>query len=301
MPEDLELDYRTVLESLPTGVYVVDSNRRILFWNDGAERITGYLRLEAIGRRCGDNLLKHCDETNTILCGTDCPLLGTMRDGHRRQTDVFLSHKEGQRVPVRVHAVPLRNEHGSLVGAVECFDIREVLPAGLDVHRFGMHHVVHSVAELPDRQKIVACLEAEIADFEESPVPFGVLVVRVDQLERVLRTSGRCAVDSVSGVVARTLAANLGPNDLVGRWSDNCFVVVIKNCAVKTLTRCAALLKGLVHAAAIPWWGDQLSVTVSMGGTMMRDGDTPESLLQRAEQNLDAAAEAGGDRIAVTD
>ncbi len=33
--------YRTVLENLPTGVYVVDRERRILFWNDGAEQITG--------------------------------------------------------------------------------------------------------------------------------------------------------------------------------------------------------------------------------------------------------------------
>jgi len=43
--------YRIVLESLPNGVYVVDTERRILFWNDGAEQITGYLRQDVIGRR----------------------------------------------------------------------------------------------------------------------------------------------------------------------------------------------------------------------------------------------------------
>jgi len=36
--------YRAVLESLATGVYLIDRERRILFWNHAAEQITGYLR-----------------------------------------------------------------------------------------------------------------------------------------------------------------------------------------------------------------------------------------------------------------
>jgi len=294
-----QLDCRTVLESLPIGVYVVDTDRRIVFWNDGAERITGYLRHEVIGRHCGPNLLEHCDETNAVLCGQHCPLVGTMHDGQRRDCSVFLRHKEGQRVPVRVQAVPLRDDFGHFLGAVECFDTRELLPQGVDVQQFGMHHIVHSPTELPNPQKTLACLVAEIADFKESQIPFGVLVVRVDDLDRVLRTSGRSAVDSVSGVVVRTLAANLGPNDLVGLWSENYYVVMIKNCTVKALVRCAELLKGLIHAAAIPWWGDRLSVTVSIGGTLVHEGDTPESMIARADGNLKNLAEAGGDHVVV--
>jgi len=303
MPVDLGLDdYKTVLESLPAGVYVVDLDRRILFWNDGAERITGYLRHEAIGRRCADGLLEHCDENGALLCGDRCPLEETMRDAGRRQVDVFLRHKDGQRVPVRVQAVPLRDEQGVVIGATECFEERELLPGGaVDVHRFGMHHLIHSAAELPDRKKIVACLEEEIADFRESPVPFGVLCIRVDELEAVRRTAGQRAVEGVMSMVARTLAANLGPNDLVGRWSDDCFVAIVKNCASEILVRFAGLLKRLARAAAIPWWGDRLSVTVSMGGSLVRGGDTPETLFHRAETNLATAAAAGGDRVAVTD
>jgi PAS domain S-box-containing protein len=42
--------FRSVLETLLTGVYLVDRNRKILFWNDGAEEITGYLRQDVVGR-----------------------------------------------------------------------------------------------------------------------------------------------------------------------------------------------------------------------------------------------------------
>jgi len=81
--------YRNILESLPTGVYVVDRERRIAFWSDGCERITGYRRHQAIGRSCGDNLLMHCDEQHDDLCEAACPLLDTMRDGHPRDSDAF--------------------------------------------------------------------------------------------------------------------------------------------------------------------------------------------------------------------
>ena len=43
--------FRNVLEGLHTGVYVIDRSGKIVFWNDGAERITGYLRLSRSGQR----------------------------------------------------------------------------------------------------------------------------------------------------------------------------------------------------------------------------------------------------------
>ena len=107
MPVQLtEEIFRALLESLPTGVYLVDRERRILFWNDGAERITGYHRQEVIGRFCHNDILMHCDQEERLLCGAGCPLLQTVQDGQPREADVFLRHKDGQRVPVRVRAVP---------------------------------------------------------------------------------------------------------------------------------------------------------------------------------------------------
>ena len=53
---------RYALESLRVGIYLVDRDRRIVFWNDGAEQITGYLRAELIGRCCNDQILNHCGQ-----------------------------------------------------------------------------------------------------------------------------------------------------------------------------------------------------------------------------------------------
>jgi PAS domain S-box-containing protein len=114
--------YRHVLECLPTGVYAVDRQGKITFWNVGAEHITGYLKQEAMGRRCSDGFLEHMDEENNTLTGNQAPLLVTMREGRGMVAEVSLKCKSGHSIPVRVQTIPLRNDHGSILGAVEVFE-----------------------------------------------------------------------------------------------------------------------------------------------------------------------------------
>ena len=53
--------YRELLEHLTDGIYFTDRERRIGYWNKGAEKLTGYTREEVIGKRCMDNILVHVD------------------------------------------------------------------------------------------------------------------------------------------------------------------------------------------------------------------------------------------------
>jgi len=49
--------FPSILETLPTRVYLVDRNRKILFWNGGAENVTGYLRQDVVGHFLREHLL----------------------------------------------------------------------------------------------------------------------------------------------------------------------------------------------------------------------------------------------------
>ena len=54
MPRQLMKDesifYKSLLDNLYDGVYFVDRDRRITYWNKGAERITGYAAAEVLGK-----------------------------------------------------------------------------------------------------------------------------------------------------------------------------------------------------------------------------------------------------------
>lgn len=286
--------YRTILENLPAAVYLVDRDRRIVLWNDGCERITGYRRHEVLGRSCADDLLMHCDGHNDTMCGTACPLLETMHDGHPRDADLFLLHKDGQRVPVRVRAVPVRNEAGAIVGACECFDERvPVLPERHSVQLVEPPPSIDEVTGLPDPRTVLRRLRASLQEFRTSSIPFGVLCLTIDDLEHLRIKDGNNAVNSVLYATAQTLSKSVGPGNLVGRWSEGRFVVALRSCGAAALMESAVSLQRLVSLEAIPWWGDRLTVTLSAGGTVARAEDTAEELLRRAGEALDTSSKSG--------
>lgn len=292
--------YRAILEGLPAAVYVVDRERRIALWDEGCERITGYRRHEVIGRCCADNLLMHCNDRDEIMCGNGCPLLGTMQDGRPREADLFLLHKDGQRVPVRVHAVPLRNEAGAIIGACECFEERTLsMASGRDTVQKETGGFAHEVTQLPDKRGILDKLRGSLEDFRESRVPFGVLCLAVDELKGMLTNRGGNAVSNVLQATGQTLAKGAGPGNLVGYWSDERFMAILSGCSETGLRRWATALGRLAAAEAIPWWGDHLKITLSAGGTVGRAEDTAEEIARRAEEALTKAMEAGGSQVFV--
>jgi PAS domain S-box-containing protein/diguanylate cyclase (GGDEF)-like protein len=291
--------YRTILEDLPIGVYLVDRERRIVLWNDRCARITGHPPHEVIGRCCADELLMHCDGSNGVMCGMACPLLETMHDGHPREADLFLRHKDGQRVPVRVRAVPVRDDTGAIIGACECFDERAlVLPERPSLQMVDEPGSMDEVTRLPNHQGMLRRLQANLQDFETSRIPFGVLYLAIDNLEGLLAARGVNAVNRVLYATAQTLARRIGADNLVGR-SDRGFLAILKGCTGATLLESAICLKRLVGLEAIPWWGNTLTITLSAGGTVARPEDTPDELVRRAEEALNGSMKNGVSQAAI--
>ena len=116
-PADFDF-FRSILEDLHLAVYLVNRDGKIVFWNDGAERITGYLRQDVIGRIDNDNLLGETDGDDKDLSGPLAPTAVAIREGKPIQAHrVSLRHKSGHRVPVELWSFPVRNAEGAIVGA----------------------------------------------------------------------------------------------------------------------------------------------------------------------------------------
>jgi PAS domain S-box-containing protein len=262
--------YRQILETLPAGLYVVDSQRRILLWNEGAEKITGYLRQEVIGRICERDLLAHCDESSEELCGSACPLLGTMHDGKPRDTMALLRHKAGPRIPVRVRAVPLREDGGTIVGAIEMFD--------------ELHSPAPQCPQLCGMAPITAAMDAFFAGCattgEAGTLP--VLIVQVLELDSIVASHGKNAAYSIMEAISQTLCYNLHAGDRLGRCTNGCFVAMLPGCSPAVAVRVAERLRKVVGSTAIPWWGDRLAAQVSVEVMAAQPGDTAASVLARA-------------------
>ena len=110
-----------LLDSVPDGVFTVDADWRVTFFNQAAERITGIRRNEALGRRC-------CEVFRASICESACALKQTLTT--RRQVSnkvVYIVNAQGERIPISISTAPLKDARGRVVGGVESFrDLRLV-------------------------------------------------------------------------------------------------------------------------------------------------------------------------------
>lgn len=113
---------KEIIDKMNKGYYFVDKDRRIRFWNKKAELITGYKAEELINSRCSDNILKHTNNCGEELCKANCPLVSAMEQNKIEEEHVFLEHKDGSKVSVNVKVIPIFDEKGLALGAIELFD-----------------------------------------------------------------------------------------------------------------------------------------------------------------------------------
>jgi diguanylate cyclase (GGDEF)-like protein/PAS domain S-box-containing protein len=289
-----------VLEGLRTGVYVVDRDGKILFWNDGAERITGYLRQEMMGRTCRDNFLGQTDGDQTDLTGELSPVSAALRDGKRVDKQVSLRHKDGYRVPVRVCTFPIRGDRGAVIAVAESFEenisIAEWERRQTKLANYGC---LDEASGVLNHGMMQSRLRETLGTFAEHPVPFSILCMEIDNLTDIQSRDGPGAIASVLRIVAQTLENSLRPTDFLGRWQENQFLAILMECSATEVGRAAERLRRMVSTSKVEWWGDPVQVTISVGATAMAMGDNTESLVLRAEEALRESIEQGRNRVVV--
>ncbi|WP_051564640.1 sigma-54 interaction domain-containing protein [Desulfovermiculus halophilus] len=110
-----DLPCTSILESIADGVFTVDLDWNITFFNHSAEQITSISSQQAVGHKCweifhsslcdGSCALDHCLANNTIISNKS----------------IFIVRPDGERVPISISAAPLYTQTGELIGGVETF------------------------------------------------------------------------------------------------------------------------------------------------------------------------------------
>jgi PAS domain S-box-containing protein len=121
----------------------------------------------------------------------------------------------------------------------------------------------------------------------------GVVVVRVDGIERLVEDRGRPATSLVLREMGRHISSALRPLDLVGQLDEERLAAV---CAgVDDATTAGRIAERILEVAARPMGAGGLRVTPSVGATCGAAGQLrPAAMLQAALQAADAVSERGG-------
>jgi len=107
--------FETILDSIADGVFTIDLEFNITYFNQAAETITGVSKDQALGQKCFDVFRAN-------ICQTSCALGKTMQSGKQGiNIPVDILNSQGERVSASVSTSKLSDSRGSIIGGVEIF------------------------------------------------------------------------------------------------------------------------------------------------------------------------------------
>jgi GGDEF domain-containing protein len=75
--------------------------------------------------------------------------------------------------------------------------------------------------------------------------------------------------------------------------------MILTDCGEREIVAVADRMRSTVRASRLKWWGDEIGLTASFGGTTVRTGDTLNTIVERAEQALGASIKSGGNQTTI--
>jgi diguanylate cyclase (GGDEF)-like protein len=217
-----------------------------------------------------------------------------LRDGQPRDFRIPLAHKQGHTIQVLMRSAPILDANGATVATAQSFDQQRRATDGERTQRsLSAHGCLDPAADVPNCGYAQFQLRESLAAFVQYHLPFGIILIQANHLSEFRAAYGRPAGDAILRVVAQTVRNSLHSGDFLGRWADDQFLVVLPNSALPGLRSAAERIARLVSCAKLQWWGDEHSVTTSIGWALVQGGDSLESLLQRAQPG--SARAAAGD------
>ena len=287
--------YKSMLDNTYEGIYFVDINRKISFWNKAAGLITGYSPEEVIGKYCYDNILDHVDLEGNHLCLAGCPLHKTIEDGNLREAEVYLRHKAGHRIPVSVRAISIK-ENDKIIGAVELFvDITQRLEEKRKIEEYKSLALCDPLTGLPNRRFIETFLESKLNEYISFQIPFGVLFIDVDNFKNFNDAYGHETGDKVLKMVTATCSGTTRSTDLFGRLGGDEFVAVLAGAHEANIRMISGSMRKFVEE--LVFWDKDLRVSISIGATLVNSEDSVASILKRADSILYQSKQSGRNNV----
>ena len=251
----IKIQYQHVFDAVTDGVYFLDRDMRISFWNKGAERITGYERDEVLGEQYCADVLKHVDGVGVRLCRSHkSPIQAALLNCHELTNTLYFQHKLGHRVPVKTQSAPLVDDCGNIIGTAQIFtEIMEEEEIKQMLEEYQKLALLDPLTEIGNRRLGVVQRHKMFGEHQRYGTPFGIAFIDIDNFKRFNDLYGHKTGDKVLRTVARTLVSNTRALDYVLRWGGEEFLSVLKNVNVQSLKHIIGKINRQLAGIGIIW------------------------------------------------
>lgn len=278
--------FAKAIDAAYDGIFITTAEGTIEFANQGFEIITGYTPTEVIGR--DPSVLKSGRHDKTFYKG----LWRHLKEGLPFRAMVVNRHKNGHEIHCQQTITPVKNAQGEITHFISIIkDLSDRVFAELKLREQASHD---SLTGLLNRRAGEIELDVVLIQAQEKDSPFSVLMLDIDDFKVVNDTHGHPRGDEVIKELAEILMEQTRKTDKVIRWGGEEFIVILPFCDDDKALEIAENIRSAMASIEFAEIG---RVTLSIGVTESLPEDTPASILERVDQRLYAAKDAGKNRV----
>jgi len=290
--------YRVALDRLHEGVFIVNSDMTLCYWNDAAEKITGFTKDEIINSKCKKDILNYLDENGKRLYTQQRKVVDSRKSGDASETKVFIQHKHGHRIPVIARVTPINDSNGEMVGAIETFlDISAQTAARESAEMMRSIAMKDPITHLGNRQYTETIINGRLEEMRRYNRKFGILYLDLDRFKVINEQHGLATGDRIMHVTGKNITSCLRPFDYVGRWGGAEFVAMVVNVKQKEIEFIAERIRAMIENSNLNIDGKSVCLTISIGAAKARLGDSADSLIRRAGKLMFVSKKKGRNRV----
>ncbi|NPA65710.1 MAG: GGDEF domain-containing protein [Epsilonproteobacteria bacterium] len=122
------------------------------------------------------------------------------------------------------------------------------------------------------------------------------LIIDIDDFKKINDTYGHIAGDKILIFITNLLKQLLRDGDKIFRYGGEEFVIVLNRVQTQGCLNVVKRILSQINSNKLIYKGDSIRVSVSIGSTQFKEGDTPDTLLSRADKALYKAKKTGKNR-----
>ncbi len=285
------------LHSIGDAVITTDASGNIEYMNPAAEELTGWSSGEAIGIPF-DNMMRLVEEESKKAMPSST--MRCLQSEERMVCDKqkLLLRRDGSYVAIADSAAPIRDQKGTLVGAVTVF--RDVGHARQLAQRLSYQASHDPLTGLYNRREFEARLEELLDSTTNQKTQHALCYVDLDQFKVVNDVCGHGAGDELLRQLAEVLQSQIRDADILARLGGDEFGVLLTHCSLEQATRIAENLRSALHAFRFQHDERSFEVGASIGVIEINNtSHSSEELMASADIACYAAKDGGRNRIHV--
>jgi len=268
--------FDTVNESL----LIINNKNEIVFCNEYIKKLFSLKDQDIKGKIFNREFCLFCSPDGELLCEDSNPVDDVFADGNERNFTGFINLQD-KVITCDFQVFALMDDEENNVELVviifsenntyhlekENQKLREIL---LTDEKTGAHN----------KKYLQAFVDSKIEEYRRYGSEFGLIMLRLAEFGKLKEKYGEKNIDKILETVAGTLITSTRKFDIVARYSEDSFMIVIVNSSESKLLSIASRYINLAN---------KLHISVVMGVTEYRDGDETEAILGRVEKYCDEA------------